>query len=478
MSQPISHDDRTRRAVASAARYMEEWLELHQRLDRVPGVQLAILHGDDIVSSRAFGVADLTSGEPLTTEHRFRIASHSKTFTATVIHALAERGALRLDDRVGTHVASLADAPIGRCTVRELLGHGSGVVRDGWSSDHWQLHTDFPDAARLVEVATDDADVLSRNERFKYSNIGYAVLGLVVEAVSGTAYADHVQRAILEPLGLDATSADRDPDTEGSPFATGHSSIAFGDRRIPIDDIPTAAMASATGFVSTAADVVRWAAAHFAGDERILSDETKRVMQRTEWPVAGSAGTEYALGLAVTKIDERRLLGHGGGFPGHITHTLFDPHDRIAVSVLTNVIDGPAQMYAANLFRLIDLARKPPPAAPTGDLASFTGRFASLWGVIDVVELGGRLVQLDPTVGDPTADPIELAVVDGDTLRISEAPGYASPGERIVYTRDDDGSVRHVIAGGGMTMFPFDDVAAGLAGIERVHAGVRAAGSR
>ncbi|MEJ7720360.1 MAG: hypothetical protein WKF58_07845 [Ilumatobacteraceae bacterium] len=68
-------------------RYVEQWLALHQRLDRVPGVQLAILHGDDIVSSRAFGVADLTSGEPLTTErpfpHRARTRRRSRRRRST-----------------------------------------------------------------------------------------------------------------------------------------------------------------------------------------------------------------------------------------------------------------------------------------------------------------------------------------------------------------------------------------------------------
>lgn len=478
MGEPISHDDRTRTAVSDAARYVDRWLALHQRLDRVPGVQLAILHGDDVVASHAFGAADLTSGEPLTTDDRFRIASHSKTFTATAIHALAKRGELRLDDRVASLVSDLDGTPIGEVTLRELLGHGGGLVRDGWRADHWQLSYAFPDTARVVELASDRADVLVRNDRFKYSNVGYSVLGLVIEAVTGETYAAHVQRQLLDPLGLSATTADLDPQDSSATaaMATGHSAIAFDGERIPIDHIATGAMAPATGFVSTASDVVRWVAAHFFGDERILSDDSKRVMQRTEWQVAGSAGSEYALGFGVTKINDRRLLGHGGGFPGHITHTLFDPHERIAASVLTNAIDGPAQMYVATVFRLIDLAlgaaaSETPAVAP--DVASrFTGRFANLWGVSDVVDLGGRLHLLDPTVGDPTADPIRLNVADElTTLRITDSPGYAAPGEELVYTRDDDGAVREVRGAGGVTMYPHDAFVAALARTDRARVG-------
>ena len=123
-------------------------------------------------------------------------------------------------------------------------------------------------------------------------------------------------------------------------------------------------MAAATGFSSTASDLVRWGAAHFHGDERVLSDDSKRLMQRTEW-VVGDASGEYGLGLAVADVGGRRVLGHGGGFPGFITRTWFDPVDRLAVSVLTNAIDGPAMTLANVGIRLVDLA-----AQGSGDAAA------------------------------------------------------------------------------------------------------------
>ena len=115
-------------------------------------------------------------------------------------------------------------------------------------------------------------------------------------------------------------------------------------------------MAAATGFSSTAGDVVRWAAAHFLGDERILPDDAKRAMQHTQWDVEASG--EYALGFQVADLGGRRVLGHGGGFPGFITHTWFDPVDRLAVSVLTNAIDGAAQTAATLAVRLVGLAQE------------------------------------------------------------------------------------------------------------------------
>src|SRR4051794_31463281 len=130
-------------------------------------------------------MADAAAGVALTTSHRFRIASHSKTFTATAIVRLAERGILRLDDRLDRWLPELAAADIAGVTLRELLAHGGGLVRDGWDGDHWQLARPFPDAAELRRIASDDAQVLVRNERFKYSNVGFSLLGAVIEAASG-----------------------------------------------------------------------------------------------------------------------------------------------------------------------------------------------------------------------------------------------------------------------------------------------------
>ena len=108
-----------RRHVADAAVYFDRSLEFRLAADRVPGVQAAALHDDEVVLSAAHGVADVTTGEPLTDRHLFRIASHSKTFTATAVMQLVERCALRLDDTVGERIAELASSPITAVTVRE-----------------------------------------------------------------------------------------------------------------------------------------------------------------------------------------------------------------------------------------------------------------------------------------------------------------------------------------------------------------------
>ncbi|MGY1749506.1 serine hydrolase domain-containing protein [Modestobacter sp. SYSU DS0511] len=456
-STPDRTAGHTADVVAAAAPYLESWLEHQRRRGRVPGVQAAIRVGGRLVLDVALGVADETAGAPLTPRHLFRVASHSKTFTATAVLQLVEAGRLRLDDPVGSWVPGLP-AGVAAVTVRELLGHQSGLLRDGRDNDFWQLLHAFPDAPRLRELVDGpDAVVFGRNEHFKYSNVGYSLLGLVIEAVTGAGYAEHVQRAVVEPLGLADTGPEWDP-ARAAEYAAGHTALLEGEpARLRIPHVDTRAMAAATGFWSTARDLSAFFAAHATGDERLLPEAAKRLMRRPESEIRahGQEARWYGLGMDLKTVGERRLVGHSGGYPGHITRTWLDPQAQLVVSVLTNCLEGPADVLARGLIGLVDLALAAPEQAPSDDLARFTGRFANLWGVTDVALLGGRLVLLHPGSSAPAEEHLELTAVDGATLRQESVAGFGSAGERVEYEWADDGTVAAVRIG-GITSWPVE----------------------
>jgi CubicO group peptidase (beta-lactamase class C family) len=442
-------------AARSAARYVDSWLAYRQAYLRIPGVQVAILFEDQIVLSAAYGHADVEGDVALTPSHLFRVASHSKTFTATAIMQLVEAGTLGLDDKAGRWLAWL-QSPVADLTLREMLGHSSGMFRDSPDSDFWQLSRAFPDGAELRAMALSPAAVvLPANERFKYSNVAYSLLGLVIEAASGMTYHDFVRTNVVDRLALVNTGPELDA-ARGAEYATAYSGLAYAPTRQPIAPVDTRAMASATGFYSTAEELCRYFSAHFTGDERLLTDASKRVLQHQWWEVDRTPDSGYGLGFAVTKVGDRQLLGHGGGFPGHITRTLFDPDARLVVAVLTNAIDGPAQELANSVVKLIDLAALLAPAEDVGQ-SRFCGRFANLWSVVDVASLSGRLLLLDPQAPDPTEQVSDLAVADDTTLRLTAGPGYSSVGEPMTYTFGTDGGVVSVSGPGGLTMWPLGD---------------------
>jgi CubicO group peptidase (beta-lactamase class C family) len=311
----------------------------------------------------------------------------------------------------------------------------------------WPLGGPFHDVAVLRAAAREATTaVLVNNDRFKYSNIGYSLLGQVIEAVTGEDYAAVARREIVDRLGLTDTGPEPGPE-DLSRLATGHSSRKYGIERRAFPHLDTLAMASATGFHATAEDVCRYGAAHFLGNEELLSDDSKRQMQHEHWKVHGGRGGHYGLGFHVLRIGDRRVITHGGGFPGFITFTAIDPVDRLVVTALTNAIDGPAELVVNAIVRLVNRA------AVGGDhepgLDRYTGRFFGMWAISDVARLGGDLLLVDPELPDPIADATTLEPVEGedeggDELRITDTGGFGSYGERVRYEWEDDGTVRRM----------------------------------
>jgi CubicO group peptidase (beta-lactamase class C family) len=443
----------TETSLAEALAYFEGYFELRRRIERIPGVQAAVFANDGIVFSTALGCADLENDIALTEDHLFRVASHSKTFTAVAIMRLVEQGALRLDDPASRWVEYLAGTPLAAVTVRELLAHTGGVIDNGRNADYWQLAFPFPDEARLREMLlTEDPAVLPRNDTWKYSNVGYSLVGLIAAAASGMSYNELVKQEIVDRLGLADTGPDLDP-ARAADYVVGYTSPLLDDRRAPIENVGTGVMAPATGFYSTARDLVTFYSAQFLGDERLLSDDSKREMQHSLRET--NFGGRYGFGLQVVTVGERGLIGHGGGWPGQSTRTLADPHAKFAVSVVTNMWDAPVEALATSGVKIIDLAASKPRPEETVDLTRFTGQFANVKGIMDIALLGGRLYALNHSFPDPIANPAPLEIVDDRTLRVAGGP--ASYGELIRFTFADDRRVESVYGILGLTYVPIED---------------------
>jgi D-alanyl-D-alanine carboxypeptidase len=451
-----------RAAYESVLPYVREWIAYKVWQLRLPGVQVAVGFEGQELFADAFGYADVEAGRRLTNTDLFRIASHSKTFTATALLQLADQGALRLDDTVGSFVPALVEAgsPIADATVRELMEMGAGVVRDGADGDHWALAHPFPDADELVALVVAGGAKVPVGSAFNYSNLGYGLLGLVIEAVTGTSYADHVRTAITEPLGLTGTGAEFDPAREDE-YVVGYTGLHTARTRQRVPHVTTGALAAATGFHGTASDLVRYFSAHVPGRGSLLSDHAKRLAQRKAWSALDSdpAARGYGAGFIVDRINGREVRGHSGGFPGQITQSVFDPASSLVVSVLTSSATGPATMLAYGIVHLLDAAAdEHAPGTPVPadvDTDRYTGRFTTFEGITDIARVGERLLAIDPTQPVPTESPVRLDVVDADTLRMASGNRFGSIDEDIVFTRDDSGAVVSVRGDSGMTQRPW-----------------------
>jgi CubicO group peptidase (beta-lactamase class C family) len=178
--------------LRSAIDYIGDWLEFQLAGLQQPGVIIAIAHRGEIISEQAFGFANLDTQEKLTPRHRFRIASHSKTFTATGIMKLREQKKLRLDDPLGKYVGGL-HREVAEQTIAQALSHSAGLTRDGVDSGQFVDTRSYLDKKELLqELAMPPA--IEPNTRFKYSNHGFALVGLVIEAITAEPYPVWIKR--------------------------------------------------------------------------------------------------------------------------------------------------------------------------------------------------------------------------------------------------------------------------------------------
>src|SRR3954453_997443 len=159
--------------------YIPHWIEFQMQASQQPGCLMAIAYRGNVVLERAFGHANLDTGEELTPRHRFRIASHSKSFTAAGIMKLREQRKLKLDDAAGDYIDGLHPAVAG-VTIAQLLSHTAGLVRDGGDAGQFLDRSPYYDAGELREHLK-SPPVIEPNSRFKYSNHAYGMLGLIAE---------------------------------------------------------------------------------------------------------------------------------------------------------------------------------------------------------------------------------------------------------------------------------------------------------
>lgn len=448
--------------LAAALDHLPRWLDHQLRITEQPGVSLAVVHRGRPVLAWASGRADLRSGGRLTPRHAFRVASHSKAFTAAAVLKLREQGRLQLDDPVGRHVGGL-HPQVATATLAQLLSHSAGLVRDGADAGQWVERRPFLDEAELrADLA--GGPVLDANTRFKYSNHGYGLLGLAIEAVTGEPYATWVAREIVAASGL----ADTLPDVPagGLPrrlkLASGHSAKWPLGRRLVIPaTMSTRALASATGFVSTASDLARFfASLSPTARDSVLSVASRREMTRRQWlePHA-TAPRWYGLGTMQGTLGPPGQgwdwFGHTGGFPGTLTRTACVPSQDLAVSLLTHAADGLAQAWTDGTLHLLQAFAKH--GAPTRRSAAWTGRWWSLWGAVDLLPVRDKVLVANPALTNPLQDAPEIAELrrDRDGVehgRIVLANGYASHGEPAWLQRDARGRPLHLqLAGSRLT---------------------------
>lgn len=439
----VEHNWSSRKKLAAAAKIIDRCLKYRTYIHRIPALAYGIIDKDGIVKTNGFGFISLQ--KKVTDKTLFRIASISKIFTAVAILQLAEKKKLKLDDKVSQYLdwfKSRRDDKVERITIRQLLTHTSGVTRDG-DTPHWVTHV-FPDTVHLKKYIDAMRLPYKPHKVWKYSNLGYAILGLIIEKVSGNPYKQYIEEFIYTKLGMTCTSIDFNKLTLEE-LVTGHSIEFPNSTREVFPHVSANSMASATGFVSNVADLCLFLSALFKGDRRLLSEKSKREFKKIQWRHKEEEMGQ-ALGFQVWQMDGRKIYSHTGGFAGFKSVVALDVDRSIAIVVLMNVIDTAPLDYGKLLFHIInhnfthvkDFEGKYPSAE---SLLRYEGTFLNIWGPKDTVALGNKLVLFHPDADRPLKDAYILNYKGKNTFVIKSGDSFGSIGEDVRFEFGKDGKV-------------------------------------
>ena len=359
---------------------------------QIPGFVVAVARNGQPVFVRAYGLADVEMNAPVTTETVFRMRSVTKQFTAAAVMQLVERGKIGLDDPITKY---LPDFPVqgNVVTIRNLLNHTSGLTTTSGRIDAATLLGRKGGEAQWIKLDFTYAEMVERfaklpfefkpGEKFDYNNLGYFMLGEIIGKVTGTPYAEYIERDVLRPLGLHKTWYCDDHRiipgrAEGYEFIEGKL----------INAPYTSAVSpggAAGSLCSTVGDMLRWTTLLHGG--KVVSPASFEVMT-TRPRLTGGDSSWYGMGLylppARVAFGHRKIY-HGGTRPGFGAYVSHYPNEGLTVAIFNNGGSGreKAEEMELAITRAAFGAEAKPIAAAA--LARYEGTY--------VVNLGTRMVE-------------------------------------------------------------------------------------
>lgn len=441
--------------VQGAVRLFSAWLEGQIAYRGLPGIAVGVVADQELVWSAGFGFANVKDKLPMTPATKFRMASHSKVFTAIAIMQLREQGKLRLDDPVTKYLPWFSLKPAGEddgpITIEQLLTHSSGLPRE--AGDHWTTN-DFPTTEEVKQLMRDRQAAFPPATRWKYSNLAYTIAGMVVEAVTGQTWAAYLQSNIFDPLGMSNSSVDR----EVPGLTVGYGRRMPDGTREVIPFIDARGMGPATGLTSNVEDMAKFVSAQFRkgprGGNRILSTGSLREMHRVR-SLENNWTSGTGIGFGINRFRDKVYVGHGGGYLGNTTMTSIQLDSKVGVIVLTNTNDSDPGAIARQLMNTVGeaaakaIAEKPAVVAWDPSWARFAGLYRGAWGDQQVVALKDKLVLITPN-GDNVDNPTNLEPLGGGRFRLVSPSGGGAVGE-IVRFVEENGKVVRMYVGDGYT---------------------------
>ena len=311
-----------------------------------PGASVIVIHNGKPVFAKGYGLADLVTRTPCTTNTNFRLASVSKQFTAMAVLMLADRGKLKLDERL-TDFFPEFPAYGKQITVQQLLTHTSGLID---YEDVIPTGTTIPvldqDVLRLL-MAQDKTN-FAPGSQYRYSNSGYALLALIVEARSGQTFARFLKENIFAPLKMANTLAYEQGLSVVPNRAFGHTQNSNVWQRT--DQSLTSSVLGDGGIYSSLADLMKWDQSLYKS--KLVSERTLRVAFTPHTPT-DKPGRSYGYGWYLTEYRGLKVIYHSGESIGFRTRLVRVPEKHFSVILLANRADAKLEDFPLRIADIV-----------------------------------------------------------------------------------------------------------------------------
>ena len=330
-------------SAQGAIEEIERYVERRMAETGMPGMALAVTDGDNTLRVDTFGYADLAAKAPVQNGTMFEIGSIGKSFTNIALLQLRDEGRLDLHAPVSRYLPWFeVQSGYGPITTHHLMTHTAGLSSGTDIGTHG-LYEAW--ALRDLRTGTRPGDY------FRYSNVGYKLLGFLLEELDGRPYSDSIQARVLDPLGMQDSHPVIGFETRKR-AAVGYRSF-YDDRPEHRDHGLAPALWTEYGVgdgcqASTAGDMAIYLRMLMNGGAgpsgRVMSEDSFRLMTQRAIATQQWGGAHYGYGLTLADIDGHRYLGHGGSTTGFVSAMIADLTEGVGVVVLVN---GLVQSYGA-----------------------------------------------------------------------------------------------------------------------------------
>ncbi len=302
---------------------VDDYVKAEMQRQRIPGTSIAVLKDGKIIKAEGYGLANVELNVPARPETVYQIGSVSKQLIAAGIMILIQDGKLSLDDKISTFLEATPDT-WKEITVRHLLTHTSGIIREAPGFDPFKIQAD----ADVIKTAYPLPLRFAPGEKWEYCNVGYFSLAEIIRKISGKPWGDYLSERLFTPLEMNATRTT----TVTEIIQNRANGYVWRNNKLQ-NASSYFALRPSGAFLSSVLDLAKWDAALYT--DKVLKQST---LSQGWMPVKLNSGAThpYGFGWELSSVAGHKMVHHGGSLPGFRAQIARFVDDKLTVVVLTN----------------------------------------------------------------------------------------------------------------------------------------------